>query len=181
MSHPLEDIPASFTSGKKWFVYVSSPREEKKSAADIELLGFPCFVPTERKIKRPRHRKPYVMETALFPRYGFVQFDINLDPWGSINEARGVIGLLKANNVPISIQDERVDALKLAQSMGIFDRTKPPKVGMAVEVTSGPFEGWIGKIERARTADRMDVLLRMLGGERRATVPLGSLRELCDS
>ena len=47
-----------------------------------------------------------------------------------------------------------INALQLAAKIGTFDRTKPPAVGQNVEITKGPLQGMIGKILRARTADR---------------------------
>lgn len=162
----------------KWFCFYTRIRAEAAAGASICDLGFHTFVPLEKRMARVPGRKPKAYETALFPRYGFVQFSLSDRDWPIILDADGVLDLLRSDDKPMSINSQIIDGLRLADSCGLFDRTKPPKVGMSVIVTSGPFASALGRIERARTADRMDVLLKIFGGETRATIPLGSLREV---
>lgn len=176
--HPLEGIPASFTLGPRWHVFYTQTRAEKTAQESIRELGFPVFVPFEKRIQRPRNRKPRLCEVALFPRYGFVQFEINKDRWGEIVTADGVAEIIRMNSIPCSVPDAVIDGLRLAETVGVFDKTKPPAVGVNVEVSEGPFAGLIGKVMRARTGDRMDVLLKFLGGECLVTAKWGTLREV---
>lgn len=176
-SHPLANIPASFPVGERWYVFYTEPQAEKRAQESIAALGLLVFVPFEKRIQRLPRRKPREVELALFPRYGFVRFDINLDAWGAIPGAKGVVDLLRADMIPQSVPDGAIDGLQLADKIGAFDRTKPPSAGMPVEITQGPFAGFIGKIRRARSAERMEVLVKFLNAEIAATVPLSALRE----
>ena len=163
---------------ERWFVFTTGIRAELAAGEAIKDLGFQVFIPLEKRIQRAPNRKPRLCETALFPRYGFVRFVADDDKWGVILTADGVQDVLRSNFRPMPVRDDCIDGLRLADSVGIFDRTKPPQVGMNVEVTAGPFSGWIGKVLRARTGDRMDVLLKLLGAEIPTTIHLNALREM---
>ena len=163
---------------ERWHVVYTAIAAESRACESISALGFQVFCPFEKRIRRLPGRKPYRFETAYFPRYAFTRFDIDQDTWPAILGAKGVLGLLRNNGVPMAVNDRAIDALKVAERCGLFDRTRPPTVGMTVEVAAGPFTGLIGRVLRARTGDRMDVLLRMFGGaEVTATIPLAALRE----
>lgn len=165
-----------FTAGdKRWYVFYTHARAEKAAGKSISDLGFPVFIPTEKRLYRLPSGKRSFAETALFPRYGFVQFGPK-EQWSQIRRVDKVVDVLRHDLIPIPVPDECIDRFKLADKLGIFDRTKPPAVGTTVQITSGPFGGWFGKIIRSKTDQRADVLIRFLGAECRATVPLNALR-----
>lgn len=176
-AHPLANIPASFPLGLRWYAIYTHIRAEKRAGEAINDLGYQTFIPLEKRIQRAPGKKPRPYETALFPRYGFVQFEINDDRWGEITDADGVVDIVRSNNIPRAIPQSIIDGLKLADSMGLLDRTMPAKVGGMVEATAGPFSGIVGKILRARSGDRVDVLLNMFGTEVTTTMQLTNLRE----
>ena len=177
VNHPLERIPACFPLGPRWYVFYTHVHNEKRAGEKIQELGYDVLVPFEKRIQRKAGKKPREYESPLFPRYGFVRFDINEMAWGRITEADGVIDVVRSNAVPRCVPDARIDELRLAINMGLLDRTVPPKVGVQVESTEGPLTGFIGKILRARAGDRVDVLFNILGAERVVTTPLSALRE----
>lgn len=162
----------------RWHVVYTAPNAEALASKAISDLGFQVFTPFEKRLRRLPNRKPQIYGAAYFPRYGFVRFDMEENKWPSILKAKGVLDILRNNAKPLSITDRIIDALKVADRIGLFDKTRPPSVGMSVEVTAGPFSGLLGRIMRARTGDRMDVLLRMFGAEVSATIPVMALREM---
>lgn len=176
IEHPLANISASFETRERWFVFFTHPSAEKRAQESITELGLPVFVPFEKRIQRRPGRKSRLYEAALFPGYGFVRFDMNDDRWGSIKHSDGVVDLLGSGGVPSSVPDGAIDGLKLAETVGLFDRTKPPSVGMSVEITDGPFASWIGKVTKARSGDRIDVLLNIFGADRSVTIPVAYMR-----
>jgi len=178
IEHPLASIPASFEKRERWFVFFTHPSAEKRAQESISDLGLPVFVPFEKRIQRRLGRKPRRYEAALFPGYGFVRFDMNDERWGAIKHSDGVVDLLGSGGVPASVPDYAVEGLQLADTVGLFDRTKPPSVGMPVEITEGPFASFIGKVMKARSGDRIDVLLNIFGGDRSVTIPVSYMRAL---
>lgn len=174
--NPLADIEASFSSGLRWYVVMTAPARELAAGESIRDLGYSTFIPMEKRVQRRPNRKPRRYEAPLFSRYVFVEMDINRDEWGELLDADGVIDLLRTCNVPRCVPQHKIDALKLADSMGVFDQTQPIKVGMSVEITEGPFATFIGKITRARGSERAKVLLNLFGGEIETDVPMAALR-----
>ena len=177
MSHPLTDIPASFTSGERWYVFYSFPNLEKKAAdAIFQETGCPTYVPVEKRIRRRPGVKAREYETAVFSRYGFVRFDINKSEWGGISDCKFVVGLIRQNSVPLAVPERVIDSIIVADRAGLFDRTKPPAIGKEVEIIDGSMAGLIGKVLRARAKEKLDVLLNFLGSEITATVSIANLR-----
>lgn len=170
-------IIASYPLGRAWHVVYTVPRGEFQARDSINSAGFPVFLPIERR-KIYRRRKRVMVEAPLFSRYLFARFDIEREDWGAIQSADGVVTLVLNNQVPVRVPDAAIDKLRLAESMGLLDRTAAPKVGMAVLATEGPFVDWVGKIMRARTGDRADVLFKLFGAERLVNMPLEKLREV---
>lgn len=162
----------------RWHVVYTAIAAEAVADAAIAALGYETFTPFEKRIRRLPGRKPRPYQTAYFPRYGFAKFDADQNEWPNIFNAKGVCDIIQNNCKPLSVVDQVIDALKVADAVGMFDRTKPPSVGMQIEVTCGPFSGFLGKIIRARTADRVDVALKMFGADVSTTVPLMALREM---
>ncbi len=83
------------------------------------------------------------------------------------------------------VPDGFVESLKHAEQLGLFDRTKLPApfpIGSSVMLdSSGPFAELIGKVKRARTRDRVDVLIKYLNRELLVNVPIMRLSADCGS
>jgi len=178
VSHPLATIPASFPIGERWYAYYTHIHVEKITQKSILELGYQTFIPFEKRIVRRPGAKPRQYEVPLFPRYGFVKFDINDHNWGQIKYCKGVVDVLRNDGIPISISRHDMDRFILAESMGLFDRTKPPATGMQVLVTHGPFSDMLGKVIKARAKDRVAILLNFFGSMREVEIPLVNLREV---
>lgn len=161
-----------------WYAYYTHIHVEKVTQRSIEELGYKTFVPFEKRMVRRPRAKPRLYEAPLFPRYGFVKFDIEDDRWGQIKYCKGVVDVLRNDGVPISIPQTKMDEFILAESMGLFDRSKPPATGMKVLITHGPFADLVGKVIKARAKDRVDVLLSFFGSIREVEIPLVNLREV---
>lgn len=165
---------ASYQLGPAWHAFRANIKCEARARDGIEELGFETFVPMERRIV-VRQRRKVLVENPLFVRYGFVKFDVEKDAWGQIKSTDGVEDILTNNQLPVRVPAQEIEKLKLAEKFGLFDRTKKPapfKKGDDVEIGEGPFAGFIGKVMRARTDERVDILLNMFGATREIAFPL---------
>lgn len=148
----------------RWFVCQSAVNSEFRAAAEVRLLHFRAFVPVEVKWAKHANRRTKV-ERPLFSRYFFVRFDSKRDPWGAIQSARGVEGLLLLDgSEPGPIPDEAVNALFRAQQAGKFDKTVTSaafEAGSQVTVEEGPFAGLVGDVVDGTDKDRVEVLIRL--------------------
>ena len=159
------------------FVFVCAPHAETMAQELISDLGYKTWLPVEKRLYRRLRGKPVVRENPLFPRYGFVWWAPGAD-YGPILRCKGVQDVLPNRVNPVPVSEHLIEGLKLAETVGVFDHTRPPRVGTRVEVMEGPFAGMIGKIARARAADRVKVMLKILSSVREVEVPLMALREV---
>lgn len=162
-----------------WHAFRSEIKCELRAQTGLRDLGFETFIPVEKRIV-VRCRRKHIVESPLFPRYGFVKFDINRDNWGQIRNTDGVEDLLSNNQLPVRVPENQISQLQLAEKFGLFDRTKKPapfKEGDSVEIGEGPFAGFLGKVMKARTDERINVLLDFFGSARAIDFPLLHIRE----
>lgn len=163
---------------ERWHLAFTAGGAEQDVVKDLNEIGFQAFAPLEKVRKVIRGRKVERM-MPLFTRYVFTRFDSADLEWREILNTSGVVDVVResASTLPLRMPDIEIERLKLAEKLGVFDRTKPMQAGVEVEVMDGPFTGFIGKVSRARSDDRIDVLLQFLGTERVSCVPLASLRQ----
>lgn len=175
---PNPTIPISYPVGGAWYAYRTAIKCEWRAKLGIDALGFETFMPMETRAIVRRRRK-VTIESPLFARYGFFHMDINKDEWGEIQLVDGVEAVLTNNQIPVRVPTYEIDQLKLAAKFGLFDRTKKPdpfKPGDEVRIEEGPFSGFIGKVLKARTGDRVDILLNFFGSMREIPFPILQIR-----
>ncbi len=106
--------------------------------------------------------------------------DIRQQPdWGQICHADGVFDVLRNDGRPMRLPHGFVESLQHAEQLGLFDYTKAPApfaICSQVQLDrTGPFAKMIGKVKRARSRDRIDVLLNYLNREMLVNVPIARL------
>ena len=160
---------------ERWYVARTLPQRELQAARQLANQDFRTFVP--RFWKNRRHaRKVETISAPLFPRYIFVVVDRTRDRWRSINGTLGVDRLLMYGGEPQAVPVGVVEKLLAAadsQANVRFDFHL--KEGQAVKVTAGPFAELIGQLERLDDNGRVRVLLEILGGKVRVSLPPGLL------
>jgi transcription antitermination factor NusG len=156
-----------------WYPLYTRVNCERQAAKRIEDLGFDVLLPLEKR----RPRLPGLRErvSALFPRYLFAKFHVNALP--AILDVAQVVDVLRVNYVPAWVPEKAIESLQLAETMGLYDRTQPPRVGMWVEFGEGPFTGFVGRVTRAHATDRVKILVEFLGGLVEADASVYALRE----
>lgn len=155
-------------SGPRWFVAITHPRQEKRAKEQIENQDFPVYL-------------PMWLTGPLFPRYLFVAFDPDKDPWGAIINTRGIMALIRhAPSRPTPVPDGVVEYLESrTSSRGIVDDPGEAKarilpVGTAVSVLGGGLAGLQGIVTKS-AAERCAVLIRLMGREITASVDMANL------
>ena len=152
-------------AGKRWYVVHSQPGREFKAQKQLARQGFRTFLP--RFAKTVRHaRKTKVVSAALFPRYLFIELDIERDRWRSVNGTIGVANLVMGGELPTAVPRGIVEALLAAcRPDGFIDLSERFAIGDRVRLLSGPFADLVGELARFDGAGRVTVLLKLLGGE----------------
>jgi transcriptional antiterminator RfaH len=101
----------------------------------------------------------------FFPGYLFVRLDLTLDPWRSINSTVGVVQLVMQGEKPAPAPRGIVETLISAcDESGVIIWRADLAPGQQVRLLDGPFVGLIGQLDRVSDADRVCVLLEIMGG-----------------
>jgi len=150
---------------QRWYVVQTNPHAEIKAGSHLLRQGFSIYLP--RYLKRRRHaRRIETVAAPLFPRYLFVAVDLAAQRWRSIHSTIGVARLVCNGDEPTPIPDAVVDELRSREDAAGFvrlDQRLRFNPGDKVRVIDGVFASCLGLYEGMRDADRVAVLLDLLG------------------
>lgn len=166
----------------KWHVIHTKVREEFRALENLEAQGFEVFLPT-CQVQKKQHGKIQLATEPLFPRYLFIRLSDVTSNWFPIRSTRGVSQLLRfgVSTDPIEIPETIVDCLKqrCSKEEPLHELFKP---GEMIEITQGPFKGFIGFFEKLQTLpdglSRAMLLVEVLGSVQKLQIQLPQLRKL---
>lgn len=151
-----------------WFVVHTQPAAEQRAAANLARQGYSAYLPLYRRRVSHARRVAFVLR-PLFPRYIFVNLDLARDRWRPILSTFGVSGLVRIGETPQAVPAGIVEELRAQEQACRFDETQAPArrlgVGAAVRILAGPFADLVGKFYALADAERVVVLLDLLGRE----------------
>jgi transcriptional antiterminator RfaH len=158
----------------RWYLIHTKVSGETSSQLNLERQGYevylPRFVNGVRLAGRWRERV-----TPLFPRYLFLRLDEGRQPLSPVHSTVGVATVVRFGSrytiVPDKVLQELRDREDPHSGLHRLSRRSPLSPGAAVRITAGAFDGLEGIFERAAGAERVLVLLRLLGQEASVRVP----------
>ena len=104
------------------------------------------------------------MVAPFFPRYLFVVFDLMRDRWRSINGSMGIASLIMLGDLPQPVPVGVVETLQaLMDKSEQLNFEKSFRVGDQVRLTAGPLAEKIGICDWLDDAERVGVLLDIMG------------------
>jgi len=142
---------------QQWFCVLTRPQQERRAMIELTKQDFHTYV-------------PLLESKPLFPRYIFVQFDKDCDPWGLIHSTRGCIDLLKNGFQPIPIRQSIMDAIMSYEPPA--EPVQPDQTftkDQKVRITHGILAGYEGLFE-GTDKQRIQAFLNILG--KRVSVPV---------
>ena len=144
------------------------PHQERLALNHLARAGFATYLPRLREWRRSHGRKIEV-HPPLFPGYCFFTIEAQ---WHAARWSIGVIGLIMDGVRPARVADQIIDDLRQRERNGLIELASPPKFkpGDPVRVTAGPFVGHLGLYAGMKPRERVEILLRLLGGEQRVTL-----------
>jgi transcriptional antiterminator RfaH len=158
----------------RWLCVHTGPGQEDLAKNRITELGIPAWLPRWRSEGRIR---------PLFPRYLFVQVDLDAGLWPAIFRQPGVVTILGTRSTrlerPATVPAEVLDILwQQCAADGVIyppepapvDRTTPIPCGTKVQLASGAMIGLTG-ICLWSDGKRVRLLLEILGRGVAVTVP----------
>lgn len=145
---------------KQWYVVQTHVNKEQTALENLERQNFHAYYPVYKK-QRKHARKVETVKAALFPRYLFVEFDIEKDRWRAVQSTIGVSHLICHGIKPTPVPGEIIEAIQQREvEPGLIELSPPPlKAGQKLMITEGPFEGYQALFETASADQRITVLL----------------------
>lgn len=156
----------------QWFVVHTHAHGEELARTHLERQGFEVYLPRYRKQRRHARRTDWVA-TPLFPRYLFVGLDTAEKRWRTLRSTVGVSSLVCQGDQPIPVSDRIIDGIRAREDVtGFVAMLEKPSLrhGDKVRIVGGPLAETEAIFECRVDAQRVAVLLRLLGRETRVRV-----------
>ncbi|WP_370263703.1 transcriptional activator RfaH [Limnobacter sp.] len=164
----------------QWFVMYTKPRMETVAEDNLQRQHYRVFFPRALVRKRRPSQGAVEIVEPLFPRYLFVHLQQGVDDFSKLRSTKGCVDLVKFGGRPTPVPTELVDLIaQHASDQGVLNllANQELEIGAKVRVAEGPFEGLVGTIAKQKSADRVLVLLNVLGAERSVEVPSVTLEK----
>ncbi|MSO89947.1 MAG: transcriptional activator RfaH [Rhodospirillaceae bacterium] len=160
----------------RWYVVSTRPQKEERAREHLSRQGYDVYLPRWRK-RRSHARRIEWVPAPLFPRYLFVGFDIGLTRWRAIHSTIGVSHLVSNGGMPLPMPNGIIEDIRAREADSGLIEIKPAfRKGQSVIVGEGPFLDQVGLFERMDDAERVTILLSLLGRDVRVKVPVHSIR-----
>jgi len=161
-----------------WYLIHTKPSGETQAVRNLERQGYEVYLP--RVVQTVRRAGRWLERVApLFPRYLFLRLNQGQQPLGPVAFTLGVAGIVRFGSRYKVVPDRVVGDLqaRAEPQTGLHRLSCKPKLaaGTAVRVSSGPFDGLEGVFEREAGADRVVVLLELLGQSSTVCVSVDSI------
>jgi len=159
---------------KRWYLVHTKPGGENIAQANLSRQEYEVYLP---RVVQPVRRAGRWREriAALFPRYLFLRLNEGRQSLGPVRSSVGVAGIVRFGFSYAVVPDPIVSGLQAREDpgTGLHRMARPRSLlpGDAVGISAGPFDGLQGIFEREAGADRVIVLLRLLGHEVSVRVP----------
>jgi transcriptional antiterminator RfaH len=150
----------------RWYLIHTKPAGEAVALQNLERQRYEVYLPRIVQSLRRAERR-FERIAPLFPRYLFLRLNEGQQALAPVASTVGVASIVRFGSrytiVPDGVVSElqaRADPESGLHRLNCESRLTP---GAAVRVRMGPFEGLEGVFERAAGADRVVVLLNLLG------------------
>ena len=167
----------------RWYIVQFKPNAAQIAVRNLENQSFGTFLPLQEITKRKgkifrRQIHP------LFPGYLFVQIDPDQGSWRQVNSTRGVAHLVHFGDRLSAVPNEIVEALMVrCDEQSILRQTSETqssklRAGDQVQVTQGPFSGFIATISNTKPNNRINILIEIMGRATKVAVNAGALNPI---
>ena len=164
-------------SGIAWYVVATKPRQEVVAQEHLQRQGYATLLPTLRLRKRQRGKWQEVTEPT-FPGYVFVGLEPGRNDMAPIRSTQGCRDLVRFGQQPAIVHKDIVKALQMGNSAqgasgdGVKDPFSP---GDRVTIEGGPFQGLSAIYCMNKGADRVQVLITLVGRSQHININIDSV------
>jgi len=161
-----------------WYLIHTKPSGETLAVRNLERQGYEVYLPRVVQTLR-RAGGQHERIGPLFPRYLFLRLNEGQQALGPVAFTLGVAGIVRFGSRYTVVPDRVIWDLqaRAEPESGLHRLNCKPQLapGTAVRVSSGPFDGLEGVFERKAGADRVVVLLKLLGHNAPVCVSVDSI------
>jgi transcriptional antiterminator RfaH len=157
-----------------WYLIHTKNLAESVAQSHLERQGYEVYLP---RVLQPVRRRGRWTEAVvpLFPRYLFAGLVESRQSLAPVRSTVGVASIVRAGSDYARIPPQIICELKAREADSGLHRLQCPgslSPGTVVRVTSGPFAGLEGVFQRRIGAQRVIVLLDVLGRTSPVGVPM---------
>ncbi len=161
---------------KQWYVLYTKPHAEHQVVDALVRREVEVYLPEITVTTRRQTKK----KVPFFPNYLFARMDFDVFPVSALRWVPGLRYTVTFNGRPATVPPKMISLIRhkldeMNRSGGIPAVSFKP--GDAVRVTEGPFEGMVGIFEETTPANRVRILLMILGNINRAQVPVTAVEK----
>ena len=167
----------SATNLRAWYVVATKPRQEATAQEHLTRQGYSTLLPTLHLKKRRRGNWQQVTEPT-FPGYVFVGLEPDRDDMAPIRSTQGCRGLVRFGQRPAVVPEQIMQALRLSANSNFSpdeELKEPFSPGDLVAIEEGPFQGLSAIYCMNKGADRVQLLISLLGGAQRISIHIDSV------
>jgi transcriptional antiterminator RfaH len=154
-----------------WAAAQLQPQRERLALHTLALAGYVTYLPRLRQ-HRVSHGRRIETTPALFPGYAFVLIELQ---WHTARWAPGVVRIVLDGAAPARVPDAVIAEIRSRETNGLIELPSKLRRGDRVRVLRGPFEGQLAIYAEMKPRERVEVLLALLGGQRRLTLRAGDV------
>ncbi len=153
-----------------WYAIYTKPKQEDKVEENLARASIEVFNPKLKRKRLVRGRYEPVIR-PFFPNYLFARFDA-ASQYHMIKYTRGVGGIVGNKGSPWPVSEDIIKIIRARVNDEGFIVVSPDiRVGDKVEITEGPFTGFVGIFEREmKDRDRIIVLLNTIEYQARVEI-----------
>jgi len=157
-------------AGRRWYAVRSHPRKESFAEEQLRRQGFKTCLPRVSALTG-RLKRPTAQSGPFFPGYLFINLNLSLDRWHSVNGTFGVQKIVAFGGRPTAVPHGLIeDLVALSTYRGEVRFRRSFDLGDAVRIIGGPLHGHVGQFETMRPNERVHVLLEILGQQTRVNL-----------
>lgn len=149
---------------KRWYIWYTKPRAEKKLLDRLLAKGIETFLPLRKELRQWSDRKKWV-EVPLFNGYIFTHIDES--EVDIVRFTEGILNFVRFEGKPAFLRQEQVDKIKFlitnVSDLEIEEEKYSFLPGDRVEVQFGPLSGFHGEVVSYRGNKRVAIRIEQLG------------------
>jgi transcriptional antiterminator RfaH len=150
----------------RWYLIHTKPLNEGLARTNLERQEYQVYLPrATQSVRCQGHWRERIV--ALFPRYLFLRLHEGRQSLAPVRSTLGVASVVRFGSQYTIVPDEVIEVLmaRADGATGLHRLVRPSRLmpGTPVCIHKGPFDGLAGVFEREAGADRVVVLLDLLG------------------